>query len=270
MNHSSSDMEVRRLGWAGLELVSGGRSLVIDLLEDASSLAPFVGEPHEPLPPPAMPGATAGLVTHLHADHTDPAALGRALASDGLVLRPARARGRTLETVATLYAEDGLQEAAVETRVLEPWESVELEPFQITAVPAVDGFGDPQISWVVEAGGRRIFHGGDTVFHGFWWLIAMRLGPFDAAFLPTNGAVCDFPHRQPPSTLASTMDPVQAATAAHVLGTGLAVPIHYDTINRPPVYQQVDGPVEAFEMAAGERGVPIRVLQPGESLEWAA
>ena len=269
MSSPQSNLEVRRLGWAGLELVCSGRSLVIDLLEDASSLAPFVGEVHGPLPSP-VPGSAAGLVTHLHADHADPAALARALTPDGLILRPEPARGEALETIATTFAEQGFEKVAVETRVLEPWESVDLEPFMVTAVPAVDGFGDPQISWVVEAGGRRIFHGGDTVFHGFWWRIAMRLGPFDAAFLPANGAVCDFPHRQPPSALVATMDPVQAATAAHVLGAGLAVPIHYDAIHNPPVYAQVDRPAESFTAAAAERGVEARVLEPGETLDWAA
>ena len=55
-----------------------------------------------------------------------------------------------------------------------PWETEEIGPFTITAVPAVDGFGDPQVSWVIAAAGRRILHAGDTLFHGSWWLIAGR------------------------------------------------------------------------------------------------
>ncbi len=47
--------------------------------------------------------------------------------------------------------------------------------------------------------GQRVFHGGDTMFHGCWWLIARRFSPFDAVFLPANGAVVDAPHLQPPS-----------------------------------------------------------------------
>lgn len=233
-------------------------------------MAPFVGEAHGPLPSPESDQAVGALLTHLHADHADPPALARVLADGAPVLRPQRAVGEGLEAIATLHAENGLAEAQLASRTLEPWDSAALGPFTVTAVPAVDGFGDPQVSWVIEAGGRRIFHGGDTVLHGFWWLIAMRHGPFDAAFLPPNGAVCDLPHRQPPSPLACSMDPVQAVTAASLLGAGLAVPIHYDTIHSPPAYAQVDKPAEAFTHAAAERGVAARVLEPGETLEWPA
>jgi L-ascorbate metabolism protein UlaG (beta-lactamase superfamily) len=265
---SHDEMQVRRLGWAGLEVTAAGRSLVVDLLEDMSPLAAFVGEARGPLPPPSQDEVAGALLTHLHADHTDAPAVARVLDPDGIVLRPQRACGEGLETIATLHAENGLAETGVATRVLEPWETTDLEPFTVTAVPAVDGFGDPQISWVIEAGNRRIFHGGDTVFHGSWWLIAMRFGPFDAAFLPANGAVCDFPHRQPASPLVCTMDPVQAAAAASLLNADLAIPIHYDTIHGPPVYIQVDRPAEAFTVAAAERGVAARVLEPGETLTW--
>ena len=65
-------MNVRRLGWAGIEVEVDGATLVVDLFEDASPLEPFVGAPHEPLPGPERKGAVAGLVTHLHADHCDP------------------------------------------------------------------------------------------------------------------------------------------------------------------------------------------------------
>ena len=174
-----------------------------------------------------------------------------------------------METAATMQAEAALGEAGVATRVLEPWQSERIGSFTVTAVPAADGFGDPQVSWVIEGGGRRIFHGGDTVLHGSWWLIAMRHGPFDAVFLPVNGAMCDFPHRQPPSPLPCTMDPVQAAAAARLLQAGVAVPIHYDTIHRPPVYAQVDRPAEAFLAAAEAQGVTARVLEPGQALGWA-
>ncbi|MDQ1701835.1 MAG: hypothetical protein QOF57_1087, partial [Frankiaceae bacterium] len=87
-------MRVRRLGWAGLELEeAGGGVAVVDLLEDLSGMAPFVGAPHEALPPARAGAAALALVTHLHADHTDPAAIGRALAPGGVRLRPAPAGG---------------------------------------------------------------------------------------------------------------------------------------------------------------------------------
>lgn len=90
-------------------------------------------------------------------------------------------------------------------------------PFRVTAVPAIDGLGDPQLNWVVQADEQRAFHGGDTMFHGYWWLIARRFSPFDAVFLPANGAVVDAPHLQPPSPLPAAMTPRQEAVAAQLL-----------------------------------------------------
>lgn len=37
-----------------------------------------------------------------------------------------------------------------------------LGDFSATSVPALDGYGDPQVSWIVSAGGRRILHYGDS------------------------------------------------------------------------------------------------------------
>jgi L-ascorbate metabolism protein UlaG (beta-lactamase superfamily) len=257
---------VRRLGWAGVELNYSGARLVIDLLEELGSLAPIIGEARTELPAPSGPVDVA-LVTHLHTDHTDASALGRRLAPGGSILRPHPAAGEGLETVALAEAEEGLKGVEREQVPLHPWESLTRGPFKCTAVPAVDGFGDPQVSWVVEVGGRRFLHAGDTLFHGSWWLIAMRAAPIDLAFLPINGPRTDLPHRQPPSPFAACLDPEQAAAAAHILGAARAVPIHYDTIHRPPVYAQVDDPAGRFVKAAEELGVETLVLEPGELAE---
>ena len=258
-------MQIRRLGWAGLEIEAGGVTMVIDLLEDVGSMTRFVGEPREALPAPSSPGrASVALVTHLHSDHADADALGRALAPDGVVLRPPPATGTGMESIGTAVAEQGFTRLGLATQVVEEWESVEIGPFKLTAVPAADGFGDPQISWVVAADDRRIIHCGDTLFHGWWWLIKLRLGQIDTAFLPVNGPIVDLPHRQPHSTLPAAMDPRQAAEAAALLEAGEAIPIHYNTLHQPPTYTQTDRPAEAFANEASRRGVPARVLAPGE------
>lgn len=255
-------MLIRRLGWAGLEIEAGDATLVIDLFQDNTPLEPFTGPARTDLPPPRRPGAAvAALVTHLHADHADPGAIRAALAPGGVVLRPAPDEGEPLEVAATQAQEAGLAELSSEA--LAPWETRTAGPFTLTAVPAVDGFGDPQVSWVVEAGGKRILHCGDTVFHGSWWRIRMRCGPFDAAFLPVNGARCRFPHRMPASPFAADLDPEQAAVAAEILETPVAVPIHYDTIHNPPVYAQVDDPAGRFAAAAGDRA---KLMAIGEEL----
>ncbi len=264
-------MHIRRLGWAGLELTSDTTTIAIDLFEDMGPLRPFVGEAHEPLPPPGRP-LDGALVTHLHSDHADPAALARALgpAPAAPVLRPAASAGAGLEVAGTFAAEAGFAEHGLAAEAVAPWDRRAIGPFTVTAVPAVDGFGDPQVSWVVEADGRRVLHAGDTMFHGAWWPIAMRLGPIDIAFLPVNGPVCDLPHRQPPSPLAVAMGPREAAVAAHLLRARIAVLIHYGTIHRPPAYAQVDDPAAAFAAEAGRLGVEVQAVGVGADVAWPA
>lgn len=140
-------------------------------------------------------------------------------------------------------------------------------PFTVTAVPAVDGLGDPQTSWAVEADGVRVLHLGDTMFHGFWWRIARRLGPFDLAMLPVNGAVVSFPHRQPASPFPVAMDPDQAATAAEILAPRLAMAIHAEGYDVEGAYTPVPAAAESFARRARDRGVEVHVPTLGEPFE---
>lgn len=139
----------------------------------------------------------------------------------------------------------------------------DLGPFRITAVPAVDGLGDPQLNWVVQADGQRVFHGGDTMFHGYWWLIARRFSPFEAVFLPANGAVVDAPHLQPPSPLPAAMDPRQAAAAAEILDARYAVPMHYEADQPDKIagYVEVSDPENECRTHAGHRAHGLRSQQ---------
>jgi L-ascorbate metabolism protein UlaG (beta-lactamase superfamily) len=258
-------MKITRLGWAGLELeAAGGETAVIDLLQDTSGMARFMGEPHTPLPGPARPGhAVLALVTHLHQDHTDAAAIAGALAPGGILLRPAPDEGEFLEIAGQQAAEELLAEHGIPQRHVAPWDVVEAGPFRATAVPAVDGFGDPQVSWIVEADGVRIYHAGDTLYHGSWWRARMRTGDIDYAFLPVNGPLVSLPHRQPGSPRNAVMSPAEAASAAYVLGAREAIPIHYDAINNPPTYVQTDDPAGRFLREAEALGVAARVVEPG-------
>jgi L-ascorbate metabolism protein UlaG (beta-lactamase superfamily) len=256
-------MDIRRLGWAGLELTSQDTTIAIDLFEEMGPMTQFVGEARTPLPPPSR-ALDAALVTHLHGDHADPPALARALKPGAPILRPLPSTATGLEVAGTYASETGIAELGLVTDPVDVWDSRTIGPFTITAVPAVDGFGDPQVSWVVEADGRRILQAGDTLFHGSWWTIPMRVGPIDVAFLPINGAVCDFPHKQPPSPLAAVMGPREAAAAARILQAGLVVPIHYDAIHGPPVYAQIDDPSAQFVVEARALGLEVALVAPGE------
>lgn len=263
-------MNIRRLGWAGAELTSNDTKLVIDLIESFGVMDQLLTGGPEPLPIPSSPVDFA-LVTHLHVDHTDPRAIAAALTQEGRVLRPRPGRASELDpdayAAALADAEEGLQKQDLASDALDPWETRTLGPFKITALPAVDGFGDPQLSWLVEADGQSVFHAGDTTFHGSWWNIAARCSPIDVAFVPINGVVCDFPHRQPPSPLPAAMDPRQAAVACRILGARVAVPMHYGAVHVPPFYVQVDEPAEDFERECAQLGVATAVLAPGETLQ---
>ena len=264
-------MRVRWLGWAGVEIEADGAAVVIDPLADPGATFAALGEEasRATLPSVVEPQArtaVAGLVTHLHRDHTDAAALAAALAADVSVHEPAWP-GEDAENLALAQANAELEREGLRRTPLEPWERVEVGPFALTAIPAVDGLGDPRVSWLVEADGRRALHLGDTVFHGHWWRMARRHGPFDVVFAPINGAVVDFPHLQPPSPLAAAMEPEQAAIAGDLLGAATVVPMHYGGYEIEPWYRPVADAGPRFEAASAGRSYETRVLGPGESFE---
>lgn len=259
-------MKIRWLGWAGVELEHDGETLVVDPLGDPGATFAAFGEraADVELPEVVSPreGAVAGLVSHLHRDHTDASALAQALAPGATVHHPASVE----ENLALAQAEHELAASGLPRKAVAAWDSVTAGPFTCTALPAVDGLGDPQVSWLVEAGGKRVLHLGDTVFHGAWWQMARRAGPFDVVLAPVNGAVVDFPHQQPPSPLPAAMDPEQAALAGELLGAGAVVPIHYGGFEFEPHYRPIRDARERFERAA--RGRPYRALpiSPGEAV----
>ena len=268
-------MRLTWLGWAGAELEAGGATVVVDPLQDAGAVFAALGEQAAgtPLPHVVAPSAgraLAGLVTHLHRDHADAAALTAALAPGAPVLEPPAGGGVALEELALAQADHELTVAGLDRRRVAPWESVTAGPFTRTALPASDVVGDPQVAWLVAAGGVRVLHLGDTMFHGAWWRMAHRHGPFDAVLVPVNGAVVGFPHRRPASPLPVALDPDQAAIAAEILGARLAIPIHAEGYEIDGVYRPVPDAAERFAAAAAARGVLARILRAGETIEVAA
>jgi L-ascorbate metabolism protein UlaG (beta-lactamase superfamily) len=260
-------MRIRWLGWAGVEVEAEGERIVIDPLDDAGAVFAPYGTPPGTIPLPEVtapqPDALAGLVTHLHRDHADAAALRSALAPDTVVYEPVGYGGDRAEQLALVQADREMTAAGLIREPAAPWSTVTVGPFSITALPAVDGTGDPQVSWLIEADGQRVVHLGDTVFHGWWWRFAERFGTPDAVCAPINGARLSFPHRQPASSLPGVMDPEQAALAAELLRAERLVPMHYDGYSFPRVYEPVPDALDRVRTASDR----VTVLELGEALE---
>lgn len=164
-------LRIQRLAWAGIRLQMPGATLFIDPLVNAGVWGTSLRD--RMIAVDDAIGDRFVLVTHRHPDHSDPAAIAAALGKDGTLVHGV---GMTSPV------------AGARTRAAALYEPILLGDFTATAVPASDGYGDPQVSWVVTAGGKRIIHAGDTMAHGHWWHIGRQLGPFDVAFLPVNGA----------------------------------------------------------------------------------
>ncbi len=261
-------MRVRWLGWAGAEYEHEGETVVVDPLGDpAATFAGFGAAAAERRPAsrssrrqrarrPAW-SATCTATTPTRG------ALEAALAPGAVVHHPEPWGDANL---ALAQAEHELGAAQLPRRPVAIWESVGVGPFTFTALPAVDGLGDPQVSWLVEAGDTRVLHLGDTVFHGGWWQMARRAGPFDVVLAPINGAVVDFPHQQPPSPLPAAMVPEQAALAGELLGAAAVIPMHYGGFAFEPHYVPIPDARERFEAAANGRPYRAAPLAPGETL----
>ena len=246
----AGNLRIQRLAWAGIRLQLPQTTLFIDPLINPDAWGPALKDPLIPVDDTV--GDTFVLITHAHPDHFDAKAAAEALAKGGALVYPngtnplpippgARARPSAL------------------------WEPQLLGDFTATAVPASDGYGDLQVSWVVSAGGRRIFHGGDTLWHGHWWRIGRQFGPFDAAFLPVNGA--RFGWRKPVSGLEGVLTPEQAVAAATILGARRLVPIHYG-VSASAEYTEVEDPIGRLREAARGKSMAIQALTPGAWVDW--
>jgi L-ascorbate metabolism protein UlaG (beta-lactamase superfamily) len=260
-------VRIRWLGWAGVEIEAQGERVVVDPLQDGSTVFAWLGERaraiQAPEVVPAEPGAIAGLLTHLHRDHADAAALRTTLRAGATVYEPVDYGGESADRLALVQADHELTAAGLARRPAAVWTSTTAGRFTLTALPAVDGTGDPQVSWLLEADGKRVLHLGDTVWHGWWWRIRARYGRPDVLLAPVNGARLTFPHRQPASPLPGVMEPEQAALAAELLHADRLVPIHYGAYALPGIYEPVGDPLGRLA-AATNRTTPMK---PGDTIE---
>src|SRR4051812_41067914 len=100
-------MKVRWLGWAGGGIEREGATLAIDPLAEPAATFAALGEERlrrvqlpTVVPSEARGTAVAGLVSHLHRDHTDAGALLATLAPEAAVHEPVWPGGDELENAA--------------------------------------------------------------------------------------------------------------------------------------------------------------------------
>lgn len=247
-------LRVRRTGWAGVQFQFGDKALFIDpKLKIAAT-----GDPRLDMAVLDSPATSRyAAITHLHRDHFDTDALKKVLSGDGTVM--------CHHDVAATVASTGLS-----TTGLASWEPCcagenEANAFSIAPAPVADGWGDPQVAWIVSAGGKRFIHGGDTAWTGMFFRIGQMYGPFDVAFLPINGVI------QSEGMYVSvdqpkTMTPEQAVDAAVALRARQVVPIHYGAASKPSYTEATDS-VARVRAAGNAAAISVRVLPPGDWME---
>jgi L-ascorbate metabolism protein UlaG (beta-lactamase superfamily) len=219
-------LELRYIGHSAVYLSDGSTRIVID---------PFItGNPKATVGVEAVE-ADLILVTHAHADHWgDALALSRKgglLISTAEIAAYAEQRGARVQSmnIGGRYSFKGGW-----LKWTPAWHSSSFS----------DGtYGGMPMGVVLELGGKRIYHAGDTALFSDMRLIGeMEL---DLALLPIGDNW--------------TMGPDDALKALELLRPKRVMPIHYNTF--PPIAQ--DG--AAFASKAALMGIEGMALEPGES-----
>jgi len=240
-------MQVRKLSWAGVLIETDNTALFIDAIdvdEKKGEKPGVLTTAHH----------TDAVITHHHGDHFDKALVRKLLGDDGRL-------------VCVRAALDWVDQRGLRVQPVDMWQPVFFPPagddLVAFPVPAVDGWGSPQVSWVIDGGGVRIFHGGDTQWHADLVNVGRAYGPFDVAFLPINGAsqqVGRYVYQGIPAVLT----PSQAVAAAQLLRAKVIVPIHFGGSD-PPTYVEVPDPLGELQRTAKSAGISVRVMGTGDS-----
>ncbi len=99
--------------------------------------------------------------------------------------------------------------------------------------------------YVINIGGKTIYHLGDTCLFSDLKLIAERTPP-DVALIPIGGHY--------------TMDRQDAALAAGLIGAPTVIPMHYNT------FPLIEADAEAFKSdVESKTSSTVVILQPGET-----
>ncbi len=169
------------------------------------------------------------LITHPHPEHCSLPDIEKIVTPRTVIIAPAAAAGCL----------GGKTPGPV---IIRPGDARETRGVRIEAVAAYHAgrYHAPEnggVGFVVSAGGKRIYHCGDSGF-----IPEMRAVCCDIALLPVAGA--------------EVMTCEEAASAAEALRPGLAIPMHYGSVCG------TIGDGEEFCRRAMDKGVPAKLITP--------
>jgi L-ascorbate metabolism protein UlaG (beta-lactamase superfamily) len=157
----------------------------------------------------------------------------------------------------------------VRVQEIDWWETTSGVPLPITLTPAqhfsARGMFDRNSAlwggFLIEAGGHRILHAGDSGYGPHFREIAERLGPIDLALLPIGAY-------EPRWFMKDIhMNPAEAVQAHLDLAARQSIAMHFGTFQLTP--EGIEEPARELAKALQERGVPaerFRAVEVGESL----
>ncbi len=218
-------MKLTKLSWSGVHIEAGGKSILIDPVEEFSSMEPYMGKPLRPVWRFSDHiKADIVLLTHLHRDHYDPETLVKVLKPGAMIL-------------VSKGSVEKVKQQFTEVRGLNTNETMAFDTVSVTALFSLDGIGDEQVAWLVESEGKKLFHAGDTIWHSQFWAIGRRYELIDIALLPINGVTVTYPFVGY-TPLPASLSAEQAAVAGRILSAGQVVPMHYELFHSPGVYEE--------------------------------
>ena len=225
MNAAKGCPAITWLGQMGLRVEIGETTILVDYF--ASDLE---GR-HIPAPIPTdeVRGVDAFLGTHDHIDHIDHGAW--------------RVWAKTCPgakfVFPSVHRQSALDDGVAEAQLLpiDAGGSVRVGDITIHAIPAAHEFLSPTedgrypcLQYVIEGGGARIYHAGDTLRYEGMLPLLRAFGPFDAALLPINGR--DGARYR--VGFIGNMTFQEAVDVAGELGPKLALPGHWDMFAENP------------------------------------